>query len=254
MAKRKTKTKKSRKKPQPQTKPIKTAIANGRSRKRKVAVPPSITKAGNLNTSVMKDDPFGLTPKQKAFTDEYCQNGFNGYKAALVIGATPTSAVMIARSLLRTKAVVEAVNDYRRKHARRIERKYDLSRERIILELCCIAFVDHAEAARWFAEHVSLKDSGDLPSDITRAVQSISTNGKGGITVKFYDKKGALEMLERMLGYDIPPEGGPNLTVNVRTGKTAAPQVNITLPSNGREKTVDAKVVEKGDGDGDGNE
>lgn len=56
-----------------------------------------------------------LTPKQKAFCDEYLANGYNGTKAAIAAGYSPKTAFSIATENLKKPLIKEYLDEAKKK-------------------------------------------------------------------------------------------------------------------------------------------
>ena len=71
--------------------------------------------------------------------------------------------------------------------------------ERIVAELSAIAFSKVSDAAKWAGGQVSLKPSETLPSNVQRAIASVS-QGRDGITIKHHSKVDSLRILSQFKG------------------------------------------------------
>lgn len=180
-----------------------------------------------------------LNPRQKLFVKHYAKTR-NGTKAAKAAGYSKRSASTTASELLTYPKVSEGIN-------RELERrtvKFDLSADEVLEEIRALAFVNLRGA---FAEDGSLLPLQEMPENVSKALQSVETDelfaGRGvsrvkiGRTrkVKIADKIRALELLAKhfkLLSDTAPKDTSPE----------TAPQVVLTLPSNGSEISVSVQV------------
>lgn len=89
----------------------------------------------------------------------------------------------------------------------KMEKKFEISQERVLREYHSMAFVDPREVFEWGPGGVTLKESSSLSEDAARAVAEASeTMAKSGgtIRVKLHSKTEALKGIRDMLGYDAP--------------------------------------------------
>lgn len=147
-----------------------------------------------------KTEGVKLTPKQARFVLEYTKD-FNGTQAAMRAGYSQKTASIQAFDLLRKPNVQEAVQ----KSCQKTAAKLEITRERLIAEYAKLAFSNMGEFAKWNADRVDLIDSETLTPDQTAAVAEIGqtvTKDGGSIRFKLHDKKGALDSLAKMCGFD----------------------------------------------------
>ena len=74
-----------------------------------------------------------------------------------------------------------------------------VSAERVLAELARIGFSDITNAVKVLNGKVVLSDTAELGPDITAAIAEIR-QGRDGVSVKFHDKRAALENLGKHLG------------------------------------------------------
>ena len=113
-----------------------------------------------------------LTPKQKKFIREYKLNGGNATKAAIKAGYSKKTAEIIGFENLRKPNIKAALEQ---KEAE-LEKKYDISEERIIRELELIGFSDLKNYIDIETDTGAVRSKGfkDMPGDSSRALESIS--------------------------------------------------------------------------------
>jgi phage terminase small subunit len=139
------------------------------------------------------------------FCHEYLKD-FNGAAAAVRADYSERSAKVQASTLL-TRPNVKAEIDRLQKQ---LAQKVDISAERVIQELACIAFVKADDVADFGPDGVLLKSSKRMSQDTLRAIESIMQT-KDGVRVKMHSKTTALELIGKRLGiwkdhvkHDIP--------------------------------------------------
>lgn len=145
--------------------------------------------------------PFGLTARQWKFVCEYLRD-FNGAGAAKRAGYSTKSASAPTK-LMRHPAVRDAIRwmlDVRAK-------LYSATHDRILQELCAIAFSDPHDYAQWRGNQVRWRDSRTIPTfkrRVVRAIKHTEQVGRYGTTqsteIKFEPKIKALELLMKATG------------------------------------------------------
>lgn len=148
-----------------------------------------------------------LTPKQMRFVDEWLID-FNGKQAAIRAGYSAKTAEVTAAKLLRN-AKVKAEIARRQKD---LQKRTEVSQERVVKELARIAFADMTDYAQVETrmiekddgtevsyQAVALKETAELSAEQRAALAGIK-QGANGIEVKLHDKIKALELLGRHIG------------------------------------------------------
>jgi phage terminase small subunit len=146
------------------------------------------------------------------FIEHYSKN-HNGTAAAKYAGYKEPHN---AGCRLLTHPFVKAELDKRRKLA---EKAHGISRDRIIREYCKLAFTDMTDLAEWDKRSVTLKASKKLKKFHAAAVEEVSTQETRygtNVRIKAHDKKGALDSLCKVLGYNLETPQTPNVTAIVR--------------------------------------
>lgn len=155
----------------------------------------------------MSDDD--LTPKQRAFADEYLID-LNATQAATRAGYSEKTACEQGSRLLSNVKV----KSYIEKRIKDREMRTEITQDRVLQELARIAFFD---IRKLYTEDGSLKNPADLDDDTAAALAGIDVvEMQGGAQVsaeegaqhvpmftkktKAWDKKGALELAMRHLG------------------------------------------------------
>lgn len=145
-----------------------------------------------------------LTPKQNAFVAEYLKD-LNATQAAIRAGYSQKTAHVQGPRLLENVEVKRSIDEALERRAARVEVKAD----DVLRELLRLAMVDIGEA---FDEKGALKPLHEMSPDVRRAISGIEVEeiwdfGDGDERtsagrvrkVKFWDKKGALELLGKHL-------------------------------------------------------
>lgn len=142
-----------------------------------------------------------LTEKQRAFVREYQLNGGNAVQAAISAGYSEAAAYVMGDKLMK-HAGVRAMIEKGRAQA---QQQFDITRDRVLQELACIAFADPADL---LTDSGELKPIAQIPEHARRAIGSldIQYNKKGEVLHKITtrDKLGALQAISKMLGYNEP--------------------------------------------------
>lgn len=148
-----------------------------------------------------------MTDAQKRFCDEYLidLNATRAYKVAYSRCKKDETASVNSSKLLRNTKVQEYIS----KKQEEIEKRTEVTQDRVIKELAKIAFLD---IRKLYTENGQLKNIADIDSGTAGAISSLETleeyDGYGedrekiGDTqkVKLLDKTKALELLGRHLG------------------------------------------------------
>jgi phage terminase small subunit len=151
-----------------------------------------------------------LTPKQRRFCEEYPKD-LNATQAAIRAGYSTKTARVIGCENLTKPYIQEKIQ----KTFEQITEENEITMDRIIQEICSIAFSDPLAL---FDGNGRLKDMGDLPKNVAQAISSFDvtqiSRPDGGIEktkkVRMCDKLKALEMLvrlKRQLEGEKPQEG-----------------------------------------------
>lgn len=142
-----------------------------------------------------------ITEKQKAFVDEYLidLNATRAYKAVYK-SCKKDETARVNGSRLLTNANVRTYLSERQKD---IQKRTEVTQERIIHELASIAFADVADYVRVTEQEglpvVELTPTKDIPASKRAAIAGIK-QGNNGIEIKLHNKLDALDKLGRHLG------------------------------------------------------
>jgi len=153
-------------------------------------------------------NPEGMTDQQWKFAQMVkADPERNATKAYLAVYSSCKSEESAAAAASRLLSSVK-VKAYLDKSVKKAMKKFDITEERILQELACIAFLDFAEL---LTEDGNMKDIKDIPEHARRAIAGLELSelfdGEGderrmaGILkkIKTSDKKGALELLGKSL-------------------------------------------------------
>ena len=166
-----------------------------------------------------------MTPKQKAFVDEYLID-LNATQAAIRAGYSSKNADKIGHELLGKTRVSESISQAMAERSRRT----GISQDRVIRELAKIAFVNASDV-------IDPEDASvlvDAAREDLACIQSVKvkqmTGEKGDMTereVKLADKLRALELLGKHLGMwtdKLELEGEDlNLNITIDYGEGPSP-------------------------------
>lgn len=148
-----------------------------------------------------KEVALTITEKQKAFVEEYLVdlNATRAYKAVYKNVKKDDVAASAAARLLRNVKVAA----YLAERQKALQRRTEVTQERVIGELAAIAFADVADYVQITDEDgfpmVQLTPTKDIPANKRAAIASIK-QGNNGIEVKLHNKLDALDKLGRHLG------------------------------------------------------
>lgn len=145
-----------------------------------------------------------LTERQEAFCQHYV-NTLNGAKSARLAGYSEEAAKEQASRLLTDVNIQDKISELRKY----VADKYNATRERIVQEYARIAFFD---VRNIYLEDGGLKSPVNLSDDEAAVVSGVEVEEirVEGVSVgqtkkvKIVDKKGALDSLTKMLGYNAP--------------------------------------------------
>ncbi len=148
-----------------------------------------------------------MTPRQKFFVLEYLID-LNATQAAVRAGYRPGNAPFQGGKLLRNPTIATAIRKAMAERARRC----GITEARVLAEYARIAFADMRLIADWGPSGVWLKQSSEIPDETAAAIAflaDMTAQPRGGLSVKTFDKRKALECLARILGLNLvkPPRG-----------------------------------------------
>lgn len=165
----------------------------------------------------------GLTERQRAFVEAYVSNRFHPTDAAMKAGYSEKTARSIAWENLQKPDIKEAISSLCRERA--AAHGFDANRDRIIQELCSIAFANPRDYGNLQDGKFSLKDWADVRNFHLAAVSKVTERpGKFGTTVsiEFHSKPQALDMLCKLMGEYAPEKIEAKVTEVVETEEILA--------------------------------
>ncbi|GBQ90324.1 terminase small subunit [Gluconacetobacter johannae DSM 13595] len=134
-----------------------------------------------------------LSLRQQRFVAEYLVD-LNGRQAAIRVGYSARNAERQVTKLMARPAVRAAIAAGQATRVRRTE----VSQDRVISELSCLAFYDAGVIGAQRLEGPA--DIAGLPEDVRRAIVGWSWDKAGNFTVKLSPKTASLDLLARHLG------------------------------------------------------
>lgn len=129
--------------------------------------------------------PNPLSPRQLAFIDSYLETS-DGTKAAKSAGYSDKTAHVQASQLLRHPSIAAEIARRRRP----IEKKSQLTAERVMQELANIALLDPKDL---YDADGKPRAINEMPEDARRAISSLTDKG-----IKTHSKLGALELIAKI--------------------------------------------------------
>ncbi len=140
-----------------------------------------------------------LTAKQEAFVVAYVETGnaSEAYRRAYDTGRMrPATINRNAHALVRHSKVAARIAEVRHSATKRME----LSVERVVEELACLAFSDLAPFVRGGGDEVTIDIAALMRSHASRAVREIGYDSRGRLRVKLHNKHAALHTLSKYFG------------------------------------------------------
>ncbi len=136
-----------------------------------------------------------MLPKHQIFAQEYLID-LNATQAALRAGYSKGYAGHASTKLLRRPAIQAAIAAAMAARAERTR----ITADRVLLELARIAFADVRKLVSRKNGKIELRDLYLFNDDDAAAIAELSRSAEGGIRLKFYDKRPALDALARHTG------------------------------------------------------
>ena len=180
-------------------------------------------RPGLAPENVTKNE-WGLNEREEAFCQHYVRE-VNVTLAAKLAGYSEKTAASIGYEYLRKPHILARV------HALRTatDKKFDGLREKILHKLMIMAEID---MSTMYDKQGNLLPPNKWTPEVRQAIQAVETQeSKLGLTttkrVKLHDKMRALELLNKMQGYDAPIKIAP--TNPNGTGEFQPPMININI-------------------------
>jgi phage terminase small subunit len=160
-----------------------------------------------------------LNARQQRFVDEYLID-LNATQAAIRAGYSKDTAAVIGAENLRKPNIAAIIAERQSK----IAQKSEITQERVLNEYAKLGFLNMQDYIKVQSDGSAYIDLSRLTREQAAAIQEITvdeyTEGRGEDTrdvkrvkVKLYDKKGALDSICKMLGYNEPDKREDTLHV-----------------------------------------
>ncbi len=137
-----------------------------------------------------------FTTQQVAFVDSYMVH-FNATRAAKEAGfSTPGK---YGWQLLQLPHIIEEINA----RTQIFRKAKEALKERLIEELCCVAFSSLDDVGRFGPSGIDLKDHDEIPESTKRAIAEYTVNETDkavNAKVRFHNKIQAIDLLGKHLG------------------------------------------------------
>jgi phage terminase small subunit len=162
-----------------------------------------------------------LTPKRRRFVDEYLID-CNAAAAFRRAGYASKNADVDGAKLLVNASIQEAIA----KRQAALAKKAEVSQEKVLAEYARIGFAKLTDYVVWGGEKhetvtkiggeegiqivdestliATFTPSTDLTPDQAAAISELSITKEGSVKIKLHDKKGALDSICKMLGFNAP--------------------------------------------------
>jgi phage terminase small subunit len=142
-----------------------------------------------------------LTPRQKAFCEEYIKdfNASAAYKRSGYAVKNDRVAQTNACRLLVNAHIEKYIAHLSKQRQQRVE----IEADRALLEVSRIAFSSITDVISFNSDGISINDCHELSNDVTAAIANVTcteSQGSRKITVKMHDKIKALTLLAQHLG------------------------------------------------------
>jgi len=158
-----------------------------------------------------------LTPKQEKAIQEYLINGGNktqAYKSAYSTSNMKEETITNkAYQLFKRGDIRARLEELQKKQAK----KHDITKDKVLKQLCDIAFLDIGRLAD---EKGKIKDIQELDEHTRRLLQGAELKSLGSgdnsilsMSYKLSDKLKAIEMINKMLGYNEPEKIEQNQSI-----------------------------------------
>ncbi|KAA6335659.1 hypothetical protein EZS27_016132 [termite gut metagenome] len=159
-----------------------------------------------------------LTIKQENFCNYYIETGnaSEAYRRAYDCSNMSDNVVNVkAAELLNNGKITVRINELQNE----LKAKSDITKEKILKELECIAFSDIRNYIKIEGEKVSFKDSSEWTNEMVKAIESVEQT-REGIKIKLHGKNWSITRICKMLGFDEPDKTSEvgKILLNIRTG------------------------------------
>lgn len=168
-----------------------------------------------------------LTPKQVRFCHEYMLSG-NAGSAALQAGYSLANSGRHSRRLLKMTKIKAYLGQLQAEE----REKYKPSAERLIYELCLVAFSDAADYMNWGNE---LREIKMVPENKRKAISEVSVTNNGRakqVKIRLHNKMEAIRLLGKHFGIfekpvQITSSQTQNISIETHNHAHAAPALGV---------------------------
>ena len=190
------------------------------------------------------------TTKLTARQESFCQHLVDGlnqteaYEAAgySVDNKLPATVYQAASRLAANSKVIARIQELRDA----VQERALVTAVDILTELKGIGMADLSQLVSWDKDSVTVKDSDDLPPELTRLVSEVSqtvTKDGGTVKIKLHDKIAALDKMAKTLGmYEEKKTPDTSVTITKVTVVLSGPAALRQAEIEGR--VVDGSVVD----------
>jgi phage terminase small subunit len=183
---------------------------NGKGKSRPPETPAAPPPADNVSTLPIPDTYRSILKGFKAQHVQFILQmvrprnpSISAAYAKVYPGCSEATAYTNGSRLLRNARIAACVEKIRLHMAERVAKRLEVTEEKLVSEMAKIAYADAGEYGTWDKDTLILKDSVELPPDLTAAIESVrrvETAEGVRVEVKFHDKKAALDSLFRYKG------------------------------------------------------
>lgn len=140
-----------------------------------------------------------LTAKQIKFCEQWMLLG-DKTKAAAAAGYSRKTAAQIGYQLMQRPEIRAHIAELQQKTAELA----GITRVMVARELKRVAFSDLSDFVEWGPQGVTLKAIDQVDTRAVAEVSETKSKGEKTLKIKLYDKKAALDSLNKMLGFNEP--------------------------------------------------
>ena len=158
-----------------------------------------------------------LSVKQENFCNYYIETGnaSEAFRRAYECGNMKDKVIWVKACETLKKEKIQARIEELRKE---VKSQSDISKEKILEELRCIAFADIRDFLEIKDGKVIFKDSEKWTGEMSRAVESVRVT-REGIEIKLNGKAWSISRICKILGYDEPTKIDiKNMLLDIDTG------------------------------------
>lgn len=137
-----------------------------------------------------------LTPKQKAFVDEYLID-LNATQAAIRAGYSEKTARAVGAENLTKPNIQTAIQE----RIQEREKRTEVTQDMVVQQLAKVAFSDLKEYVEWGPNGIVIRPSDNVDGTVLQSIsETMLPKGGKKTEIKLTDKMKALELLGKHLG------------------------------------------------------